>query len=69
MKSNSYNPNACCGADCNLLGNDPNEPCWGDVTCIDEIYDEDAEDHFWLHLCKGHVDCYDGKYAQEGDTQ
>lgn len=66
MKSKSYNPHSCCGADCNNLGDNPEEPCWGDVEVVDEIYDEDIEDYSCLHMCQGHIGAYYGNgYTKE----
>ena len=55
-----YKIHACCGTHCDLFGVNPDEPCWGDVNVIEEIYDEEGESHQWIHRCKGHEDTYDG---------
>jgi len=57
----TYNPEACCGTDCSWHDTE-GEPCWGDVTVIDEVqYGED--EWGWIHACEGHLD--DGKYKEE----
>lgn len=30
------------------------EPCWGEITVVDEVYTED--DYWWVHACEGHED-------------
>lgn len=59
MPAASYK--ACtCGADCWAEGTNDNEPCWGEVSAIDEWYSED--DYGWIHGCEGHDgDMYCGK--------
>jgi hypothetical protein len=52
----SYNPDACCGQDCVLQGMDSKEPCWGDVSVVDEV-DLGDGDWTWSHACEGHWDC------------
>jgi len=46
-----------CGAPC-LFAKD-GEPCWGEISAVEEVYDE-AGDYYWIHACDGHVDCYHG---------
>ena len=54
----------CCNALCYTGENRPEEPCWGDVTCIDETWDD--EDAYWVHACDGHQPAYEGgKYKPE----
>lgn len=59
-----YNPSACCDTDCNLLGSNPEEPCWGDVSVVDEVEDENG-DYVWVHSCSGH---WDSLYDSPGIT-
>ena len=67
--SKSYNPKSCCGGHCFRYGSGDDEPCWGDVEVIDNLYDDENEE--WLHSCKGHINMYpewstyDGKYIKE----
>ena len=62
--SASYNPRACCNADCTMLDVDDAEPCWGDVEVIDEDWCD--EDWWWVHACQGHLRCRrDGVYVAE----
>lgn len=56
--SASYNPDACCGSECNLLGAKPEEPCWGDVHQAGEYIGLDG-DYEWAHECEGHSGCFD----------
>jgi len=68
MKSPSYKQASCCyHCDCDYLDTNDNEPCWGEVEVVDEIYYEDAPDYGgWVHLCEGHQAKYnDGKYLPE----
>jgi len=52
--SKSYNPASCCGDDCSFNWHaTEEEPCWGDVEVIDEIYSE--TDWSWIHACQGHT--------------
>lgn len=64
-----YNPNACCGVDCAFNGRGrQSEPCWGDVTVIDEVQYGD-DDYGWVHVCEGHKDVYDdGIYIPQSAT-
>lgn len=65
QESKSYNPDACCGDACYKLGDNPNQPCWGNVAVIDEVELEDG-DYAWVHACRGHEDYYyGGEYKQE----
>lgn len=32
------------------------EPCWGEVSAVDEGYGE--TDYWWIHSCEGHDDLY-----------
>ena len=64
-KSNSYKP-CDCGSDCYMLGQNKNplQPCWGNVSVIDEI--RWGDDWSWFHACQGHSEMYDGfEYEQE----
>jgi hypothetical protein len=54
--SPTYNPGACCTADC-CFGNDE-EPCWGDVEVVGEDWNE--EDSTWIHACQGHLHMWEG---------
>lgn len=47
-----------CGSDCIYFDDNINEPCWGPVSAIDEVYDGD--DWGWIHVCRGHGNVYDG---------
>ena len=62
-KSNRYDPDSCCGEDCEFYGKNPKEPCWGQVNVVDEIEIGDG-DYKWIHECEGHDDCweYGGSY-------
>ena len=54
----SYNPGACCGADCtyDYLSTE-DKPCWGDVEVVGD--EGDGDSWTWLHACRGHKDVYD----------
>lgn len=62
----SYNPNYCCGTDCNLYGRNENESCWGDVDVVDEVLNYEG-DYEWIHACQGHWEVLQGygKYKEE----
>lgn len=48
-----------CKAGCDFVKD--GEPCWGNVTAVDE--DKDGE---WIHACEGHSSTFDGgKYEAE----
>lgn len=69
-KSPSYNPKACCWADCfKFYSNTKDDPCWGDVEVVGEECTADYEDCWWIHACQGHkdIDYYylSGNYRQE----
>lgn len=55
----SYRRSRCCGGqDCDMLGVNPGEPCWGQVELTSPGDDEDG----WPipgHLCAGHAGAYD----------
>lgn len=52
-----------CGADCSF--EQEGEPCYGKVDVIEEVYDEDETDYWWIHSCEGHRDVNQGgKYHQ-----
>lgn len=66
MKSKSYKQADCCGDnDCNLLGYNDNEPCWGQVRVQDEEWTED--DYWWIHRCEGH-DIWADSYVKEPEN-
>lgn len=58
-KSASYKKADCCGDDCVMLDAYDDQPCWGQVTVIDEDYWDD--DWCWVHACEGHVEHRYGK--------
>ena len=65
----SYDPQACCGAECYMLGCIDNQPCWGNVEAIDEQCTEDYSDCWWVHACQGHLQVYGGgKYTPEPEV-
>lgn len=47
--------------ECDMLGDNPDEPCWGIVGWTDEICTEDYDDCFWGYLCEGHMPLDSGK--------
>lgn len=50
--SPSYRQADCCSTtDCNYLST-PNQPCWGQVECVEDYFEND--DHYWVHACEGH---------------
>ncbi len=54
--SESYRKSECCGGcDCDFLGENEDEPCWGQVTytCV-----ELGEDLYPAHVCQGHQTKY-----------
>ena len=52
-----------CGSQC-IYQYRENEPCWGDITVSDEIYD--GNDWSWIHVCSGHYEVWDGgNYIQK----
>lgn len=56
--ASTYRPCGHCGCDCDNLDWQDNEPCWGEVTVVDEDTWEDESGHpdsAWVHACKGHV--------------
>lgn len=54
----------CCGSECYTGEDNPDEPCWGSVTVVDEEYNDD--DYWWIHACTGHEPAYyGGKYKPE----
>jgi len=60
FKSKSYNPKACCGADCTYeYRSTLEQPCWGDVVVVGEDCNSDYSDCWWIHACQGHIDFYD----------
>ena len=65
----TYNPDACCGADCIHFRGGKAEPCWGDVIFFDE-YPDGLGDYISVHECEGHWGCFDGtaKYKPENNT-
>ena len=60
----SYGIKKCCNSDCYKLGENKNEPCWGEICAVDEIYWGYDDDSSWIHSCEGHYDQYDDKKAQ-----
>jgi hypothetical protein len=66
LELKSYKPSTCCGAECFRYKGYPDEPCWGQVTVIEE--ETAGDDQWWIHACQGHQDCYcnpHGKYRPE----
>lgn len=64
----SYTLNNCCGANCSFLGYKPDEPCWGNVSCIDKEYHADGVfvGYQFGHECEGHLGYHnDLKYKEE----
>lgn len=56
----SYKTADCCkDKDCDWLDATSTEPCYGQVTVVDEIYTED--DCWWVHACEGHAGVTDGE--------
>jgi len=54
--------NCYCGAPCDFEKED--EPCWGDINAVDEVYDDDGY-YEWIHACEGHRQCsMGGPYIQ-----
>lgn len=49
-----------CGADCWFRERSKEEPCWGSVYEIEELYDLDSGFYDWVHACEGHEDVYHG---------
>lgn len=66
--SKSYNPDACCGADCYAFECHVFKgQCWGDVEVIEEESDG-LGDHYWIHACQGHLETYHGgEYIKENE--
>lgn len=59
-----YKSADCCpDEDCDWLGDNEDEPCWGQTTVTDEWWydDENGSDSGWIHACEGHSECYEGK--------
>jgi len=54
-KLESYNPNHCCGQNCDWLGKDSDQPCYGDVNYLG----------LGKHGCVGHQDMELGYVRQE----
>ncbi len=71
MKLPSYKQADCCvncDCDCDYLNWYDNEPCWGQVTVVDEIYSDD--DSWWIHACEGHAERNDGgKYIESQNSE
>lgn len=63
----------CSGAECYrfqdtaLEAYKESEPCWGDIEAIDEYWDPETNDSYWIHSCQGHWDqyCNCGPYIKE----
>lgn len=54
MKLNCYKQATCCsGIDCCFLGENPEQPCWGQVKVVDNEYDGDGGE-IYIHCCEGH---------------
>lgn len=53
----SYISGDCC-PDCDCQMGSESQPCWGECRVVAEEYTED--DHWWIHACEGHEDCWDG---------
>lgn len=64
-RSPSYRPSECCNADC--FHGSESEPCWGEVVVVGEEYSQD--DHWWIHVCQGHLECYDGDWKYRPEVQ
>lgn len=55
-----YVTDRCCGQLCaGEMMPDPNEPCWGKVTAVEEVESGDG-DYVWIHSCEGHADVHEG---------
>lgn len=62
LKSNTYKKSGCCGdSDCILLGVNDDQPCYGQVSAMEEY---DGTNHWWVHICEGH---WDYSYVKEKD--
>ncbi len=65
----------CCGQDCfRFYDENPAEPCWGGVSCVDEYWDEENNDIYRTATCEGHDPvyndgAYDGVYEPEPAPQ
>jgi len=60
MSKYDYKEAECCGADCEFLDCDDDQPCWGQVEVVDEEFSDDYEYSRWIHACQGHEDIYCG---------
>lgn len=57
-----------CGATCDCA-HDGN-PCWGQVSPVDEVPVDEDGDYAWIHACEGHFDVYDsGDYIQPPNVE
>ena len=55
--------NCYCGAPCSFKKED--EPCWGEIGSVDNIYNDETEFYDWIHACKGHEHCsFGGPYIK-----
>lgn len=47
--------NCYCGAPCDFEKDD--EPCWGEINAVDNVFNEEIDLYNWIHACKGHEHC------------
>lgn len=55
-RAKSYTP-CDCGGECLRMGEDPNQPCWGQVVPLEwGLYDDNGNEYdtVSLHVCQGH---------------
>lgn len=55
-----------CQADCDFLGRNPAEPCWGEVNVYAADYD--GEDEYERHACEGHSEARAGLNGYRPET-
>ncbi len=56
-KSESYKTALCCpGRECDRLGDDEDQPCWGQVDWAVDDYSEAILP--WTHACQGHINSF-----------
>lgn len=59
---------SCCDEWCQFRGVDDEEPCWGEVTVVDEEWNDDG-DWWWIHACEGHAPLQSGdQYRQRPEA-
>lgn len=58
-----------CGAPCAWAWKDDKaEPCWGEVTAVDEVLEADGG-WCWIHACSGHAPVWDRKPYLRKDAE